>query len=221
MQKSLLFLAFSVPLFVFAKPVEVTPQKHSDLFEQALKKYQISKMVSMKVEKTVVSEILSKETVYSGQIQLSSGKFRWENETPEKTLLLFDGKTLFNVQYPSKEFKGNVQVAKSEINEKAKKQILISSLLSPGSTKSNFKVLSEKKTAALTEFQVRPETDDLQIKELTISINEKTKQIQGISYKDDVGNLTKMAFSEIKFEAKSDPKLFQYKIPKDAQVTNL
>ncbi len=175
----------------------------------------------MKVEKTVVSEILAKETVYSGQIQLSNGKFRWENETPEKTLLLFDGKTLFNVQYPPKEFGGKVQVAKSKLNSAAKKQILIASLLSPSKTKSKFKVISEKKGDRLTEVIVTPDTDDLQIKDLTLAINSKTKKIENISYKDDVGNLTKMAFTGIKFESKASPKLFEYKIPKEAQVTNL
>ena len=178
-------------------------------------------MVSMKVEKTVVSEILSKETVYSGSIQLSNGKFRWENETPEKTLLLFDGKTLFNVQYPPKEFKSGVQVAKSKISENEKKKILIASLLSPSQSKSEFKVLKEKKGPILTELEIQPEPDNLQIKDLVISIHSKAQKIQNISYKDDVGNLTKMAFSEIKFQSKADPKLFQYKIPKDAQVTNL
>lgn len=191
------------------------------LFEQAIKKYQKSKMVSMKVEKTVVSEILSKETIYSGRIQLSKGKFRWENETPEKTLLIFDGTTLFNIQYPPKEFKSGVQVAKSKIDEKQKKQILIASLLSPTSAKTKFKVLSEKNENGLTQVEIQPESDDLQIQKLTVSINTKTKKIQNISYKDDVGNLTKMAFSNITFESKTDPKLFQYKIPKDAQVTNL
>ena len=213
MQKVLLFILTTVPAILFAKS--------PSLFDQSIKKYQKSKMVSMHVEKTVISEMLAKETTYSGQIKLSSGKFRWENEKPERTLLLFDGKNLFSVQYPSKEFNTGTQVAKSKIDEKGKKQILISSLLSPSSAKSKFKMLSEKKGPILTEVEIEPDSSDLQIKKLTISIHQKTKQIQNISYKDDVGNLTKMSFSNIKFESKADPKLFQYKIPKDAQVTNL
>jgi outer membrane lipoprotein carrier protein len=213
MRKSLIFFVISLPAIVFAKP--------SALFEQAVKKYQKAKMVTMKVEKSVVSDLLGKETIYDGQIQLSSGKFRWENETPEKTLLLFDGQTLFNVQYPSKEFKGKVQVGKTKIDEKSRKQILVSSLLSPGTTPSKFTVVSETKGKDLIEFEVKPETEDLQIKNLTVGIDSKTKKIHLISYKDDVGNLTKMAFSDIKFQSKADPKIFQYKIPKDAQVTNL
>ena len=221
MQKNLLFLALSLPFFVFAKPAIVPLKKSSALLEQALEKYQLSKMISMNVEKSVFSEVLSKETLYAGKIQLANGKFRWENETPEKTLLLFDGKTLFNVQYPPKEFKGSVQVAKSVLDEKAKKQNLVALLLSPSSAKSNFKIQSEKRVDQLTEVQILSGTDDLQIKELTIFINPKNKQIQKISYKDDVGNAVKFSFSNIKFEEKTDSSLFQYKIPKDAQVTNL
>ena len=103
MQKLLLLIMFAIPAIGTAKS--------PSLFDQSIKKYQKSKMVSMNVEKTVVSEILAKETTYSGQIKLSSGKFRWENEKPEKTLLLFDGKNLFSVQYPSKEFNTGTQVA--------------------------------------------------------------------------------------------------------------
>lgn len=213
MQKSLLLLLIITPSFLFAKS--------PSLFDQAIKKYQKSKMVSMNVEKTVTSEMLAKETTYSGKIKLSNGKFRWENESPEKTLLLFDGKNLFSVQYPSKEFNTGTQVAKSKIDEKGKKQILISSLLSPSNANSKFKMLSEKKGTNLTEVEIQPDSSDLQVKNLILSIDQKTKQIQNISYKDDVGNLTKMSFSNIKFESKADPKLFQYKIPKDAQVTNL
>ena len=146
MQKTFLFLIVALPATLLAKP--------STLFDQTIQKYQKSKMVSMKVEKTVISEILSKETTYSGQIQLSNGKFRWQNETPEKTLLLFDGKNLFSVQYPSKEFKSGLQVAISKIDEKGKKQILIASLLSPNSAKSKFKVLNEKKGTLLTDVEI-------------------------------------------------------------------
>ena len=192
MQKSLLLLLIITPSFLFAKS--------PSLFDQAIKKYQKSKMVSMNVEKTVTSEMLAKETTYSGKIKLSNGKFRWENESPEKTLLLFDGKNLFSVQYPSKEFNTGTQVAKSKIDEKGKKQILISSLLSPSNANSKFKMLSEKKGTNLTEVEIQPDSSDLQVKNLILSIDQKTKQIQNISYKDDVGNLTKMSFSNIKFE---------------------
>jgi outer membrane lipoprotein carrier protein len=197
----------------FAKP--------SKDFDTTIKKYQKAKLVSMDVEKTVVSELLGKETKYKGQILLSSGKFRWENETPEKTVLLFDGQTLLNVQYPSKDFGGPVQIAKSKIDKKTKKQILISSLLSPSTTKSNFKVLEEKKEGPLTDVKLAPSGEDLQIKDLMIQIDPKNKRINEISYKDDLGNITKMVFSNVKFQSKADPEIFKFKAPKGAQVTNL
>lgn len=195
--------------------------KSSKVFDGAITQYQNAKLVSMSVEKTVKSELLGKETVFKGQIQLSSGKFRWENKEPEKTILIFDGQNLFNIQYPPKDFDGPIQVAKSKIDEKTKNQILISSLLSPDKTKSKFKIAGETKSGTSIDFKLKPEEEDIQIKDLMVRIDLKTKKIQQISYSDDVGNLTKLAFSEIKFQKKNKPEVFKYKIPKGAQVTEL
>ncbi len=199
----------------------IVSAKDDKLFDATIRKYQNSKMISMNVEKLVKSELLSKETSYSGSIKLSKGKFRWENETPEKTLLLFDGEKLLNVQFPSKDFGGPIQVLKSKVDKKTKKQILISSLLSPSTTKTKFKVLSQKKNGSATEFLVQPDGEDLQVKDLLVKIDNKTKKIKQISYKDDVGNLTTLVFSEVKFLAKASAEAFKYKIPKKAQVTDL
>src|SRR5690606_22206106 len=114
-------------------------------------------------------------------------------------LLLFDGKTLLNVQFPSEDFGGPVQVAKSKINKKSKKQILIAALLSPSQAKSKFKVLTARTLEDGVEFTVSPEGEDLMVKELVMKIEPKNKTIKEISYKDDVGNLTKLVFEDIKF----------------------
>lgn len=195
--------------------------KTGQVFEQTLQKYQKARLVSMKVAKTVKSELLGRETIHRGQIQLANGKFRWENHDPERTILLFDGQQLINVQYPPKEFKGPVQVAKSKVDVKTRKQILVSALLSPGSAKSRFKVLKGKNVGRMIDYELSPAGDDLQIKNLVVRIEPKKKRIQQISYTDDVGNFTKMDFSDIKFLSRVDASIFKFTIPKDAQVINL
>ena len=176
----------------------------------------------MNVEKVVKSELMGSETKYIGKIDISSGRFRWENTTPEKSLLVFDGKTIWSEQSPPAEFPGKVQVAVAKVDKKNRSQILISSLLGKSTIFENFKVLKEDRIGAETVYLIEPKTKEINIDKITLTINTKEKTLIGISYKDDVGNLTEMKFSNIEFFKKNSRKeLFNYTPPKGAQVTNL
>ncbi|WP_374031578.1 outer membrane lipoprotein carrier protein LolA [Bdellovibrio bacteriovorus] len=188
--------------------------------QKVAKKYRTTKLVEMNVEKTVKSELLGKETKYDGKIYLANGKFRWENTKPEETLLVFDGKTIWSVQVPPKEFGGPVQVAKGIVDKKTKSHILISSLLGEDLNK-NFKILKEEKDGELVNIEVQPLNDGLTVKSLKLTVKSKDNILQTISYLDDIGNLTTMKFSDVKFLKKENKKLFKYQPPKDAQVTDL
>lgn len=183
-------------------------------------KYRSAKLVEMSVEKIVKSELLGKETKYLGKIFLAKGKFRWENSTPEETLLVFDGSTIWSVQTPPKELGGSVQVAKGKVDKKTKSNILISSLLGEELTK-NFKVLKEGQEGGLSTFEVKALQDDLTVKTLKLSVNTKAGELKEIAYTDDIGNLTTMKFSNIQFKKKENSKLFKYQPPKGAQVSDL
>lgn len=195
--------------------------KTSKALTTVTKKYRDSKMVEMTTDRVIKSELLGKETTYKGKISLAGGKFRWENTTPEETLLVFDGSNIWSVQYPPKEFGGAVQVARGKVTKKNKSQILISSLLGTEPIEKNFKILSEKTDGDKVVVQVAPQGNDLTIKTLDLTVNTKTKILTEISYLDDVGNLTTMKFSDVKFQNKLDKKRFQYQPPKDAQVSEL
>lgn len=184
------------------------------------KKYRASKLVEMTVEKTVKSDLLGKETKYDGKIYLANGKFRWENTKPEETLLVFDGKTIWSVQTPAKEFGGPVQVAKGLVDKKNRSQILISSLLGDDLKKS-FKVVKEEKDGDTVRLDVEPLGGSLTMKSLKLVVDGKANTLKSLSYLDDIGNLTTMNFSDVKFLKKENNKLFKYQPPKDAQVTDL
>ena len=183
-------------------------------------KYRQSVLVEMNVEKSVKSELLGKETKYLGKIYLGKGKFRWENNTPEKTLLVFDGKTIWSEQTPPKEFGGSVQVAKGKVDKRTGSHILISSLMGADLEK-NFKVLKEDKKGAQTTLKISPLKEDLTVKALQIVISQEDSTLKEISYSDDIGNLTTLSFSGIKFFNKEKKNLFKYQPPKGAQVTDL
>lgn len=210
--KALIFLVPFLSVAGFAA-AETTLQKVS-------KKYRNAKLVEMSVEKTVTSELLGKETKYQGKIFLANKKFRWENTTPEKTLLVFDGTTIYSEQTPPKELGGVVQVAKGKVDKKTGSHILISSLLGADLEK-NFKAVEKEKVENLVKYDVTPVSNDLSIKDLKIVLDSKELTMKELSYKDDIGNLTVMRFSNVNLPKKEKNSLFKYVIPKGAQVTDL
>jgi outer membrane lipoprotein carrier protein len=214
MLRNTLFILLSVTLSFVA---QAAPNKTLKAFG---KNYRSAKLVEMAVDKTVKSELLGKETKYSGKIFMANGKFRWENTTPEETLLVFDGTTIWSVQTPPKEFGGPVQVGKGKVDKKTRSQLLISTLLGEDLEKS-FKVLKEEKVGADSKIEIEPKGDGLTVKTLSLLIDTKKSELKELSYKDDIGNLTTISFSKIQFKQKANNKLFKYQPPKDAQVTNL
>lgn len=207
-----LLIAISIPInFVFAASknalIEVTS------------KYRKSNLVTIHLVKTVKSNLLGKETKYKGTVYLASNKFRLNIDEPDKNQIIFDGKTIWNVQYPPKELPGPVQVAKSKLDKNSKKQILISTLIAKDGIKENFKVTKEEKLDEGTKVTLVPLKNELNIKNLDVVI--KNSKITSINYSDDVGNLTTFVFEKTEFSTKSSTQLFKFKVPKDAQVTNL
>ncbi|KHD88001.1 MAG: lipoprotein carrier protein LolA [Bdellovibrio sp. ArHS] len=210
---SILFFLTTFSWGVFAATGNGTLQKVS-------KKYRNAKLVEMSVEKSVKSDLLGKETKHEGKIFVANGKFRWENTKPEQTLLVFDGSTIWSEQTPPKEFGGPVQVAKGKVDKKTRSHILISSLLGADLEK-NFKIQKEEKVGDLVRLDVTPLYDDLTVKSMQVLINPKDSTLDEISYKDDIGNLTTLKFSNIEFKKKEKKSLFKYQPPKGAQVTDL
>lgn len=212
--KLLLLLAFCFSWSANAKdPFGTTLVKLVD-------KYSAAKLVKMDVTKKVKSELLGKETNYSGEVFLAKEKFRLNTTTPDKAEIIFDGKVLLNIQYPPAEFGGAAQVLKSKINKQNKSQILLSALFDKNTVKKNFQVMAEKSKGSDRLISVKPLTGDLSVKqiELTVSSDNILKEL---SYNDDAGNETSMIFSNVKFEKDMNPEIFKAKIPKDAQVTEL
>ena len=196
---------------VFAAP--------KSILTEVTAKYRKSALVTIKMTKTVKSNLLGKETKYQGTIYLAPNKFRLNIEEPEKNQIIFDGKTIWNVQFPPKEIPGPVQVAKSKLDNNSKKQLLISTLISKNGLTENFKINKEEKNNSITKIFLVPLKTDLNIKNLEVEV--KANKIIAIAYVDDVGNQTKLDLENTEFSKKSSNLLFKYKPPKDAQVTNL
>lgn len=216
----ILFCLVALPL----QTVFAATNEHKNtvaLLKDVSKKYRASKLIKIEVEKKVTSDLMGKTTTYDGHIYLSQGKFRWENDTPDETLLLFDGQTIWNVQYPPKDLGGAPQVAKAKLDKNTKSQILISTLIGKEPIDKNFEIIDTQKDGDLNIVKLKPLSSDVRVKDLILNVDGKTKQIREISYKDDVNNLTVIQMKKTDFNYKDKNDLFKFKVPKDAQVTNL
>lgn len=216
--KSLLHI-FSVIIFIISLSSAQAKTANKNILSDVSAKYRKSNLVTIQLVKTVKSNLLGKETKYKGTVYLAANKFRLNIDEPEKSQVIFDGKTIWSVQYPPKELPGPVQVAKSKLDKNAKKQILLSTLISKNGIKENFKIIKEEKTDGGTKVSLEPLKNELNIKTLDVLV--KGNKISSINYADDVGNTTVFEFEKTDFSSKSSGQLFKYKIPKDAQVTNL
>lgn len=208
-------------LLAICLSVVAEAKSSSNLLKKVESTYTQKPYMETDVVKTLKSDLLSKETSHKGKINMGSGKFRWESKTPEETLLVFDGTYIWNVQYPSKDFGGKVQVAKGKPDKKNKSHLIFLSILGKDLSK-NFKIESEEpQTDGIVRLVITPKQGELAVKDLKIDVQTNDNTISQLSYVDDIGNLTTLVFSNLKFKSKGDKSLFKFKPPKGAQVTDL
>ncbi len=191
------------------------------ILKKALQRYKSSGEIEMKVKKTLTQEILAKETIYDGKLFLSKGKIRWEIETPDKTILVFDGINLWEAQVPTGEDKSPVQVAKAVFGKKTNKPDLFLALISGSkSIESTFKARHSDSLGLLEVYDLKS-IENMSVKDVSIYVSRDTRLISKIKFIDDVGNKTVMEFSDIRFFQSAKPAHFKYIPPKGAQITNL
>jgi outer membrane lipoprotein-sorting protein len=177
-------------------------------------------MYQMPVEKVVVYELLDKTTTSTGEIYVAGGKFRWDTHTPEKSMVLYDGKILWAVQYPDKDLGGPTQVTKSRIDAKAKDQLLVKILTDKARFSTKFKITDKKTADGMTVYSLEPLKEDPTIRKFSAGLNAKSGKLIELSYTDEVGNLTTIKILE-KYKKPADVKMFKPNLPSDAQVNEL
>jgi outer membrane lipoprotein carrier protein len=183
--------------------------------------YRKADLVEINVEKTISSEWKTKDTIYKGKVFYSQGKFRWENETPEKTWTLYNGNKLWNVQFSSPDFPGKNKVTVTKINKKTRGQILLMSLLDVENLSDKFNMQIAKQQGAVLSVKLDPKDQDKSITDLVLKVNTEKKRLLELSFKDDLGNLTKIKFGDSEFRNKKQNEIFNYKPGKDDEVTSI
>lgn len=215
----LIFLQFFIYLGILGGPQAFA--KKRELIDEVFSKYKVAKLIKLEVKKTVKSDLLAQDKIIDGKIFISQNLFRWDTENPDKSQLLFDGKIIWSTQFPPKEFKSNPNVAKRKLDKEGRKQLLVSTLLNQEPLTKNFKIISQEQKDGEVAVTLEPKVKDASIQKLIVKIEKKKKEISSISYVDDIGNLTAIDISRTQLLRHPDAKLFKFKMPEGAIVTNL
>jgi outer membrane lipoprotein-sorting protein len=202
-----------------ARGTKAKSEASNKALTQVISEYRNSGMVKMAVKKTTKYAELETTKVEEGTIYISKGKLRWEAQGQEKSLIVFDGQDLWNVEYPPAEMKSPVQVIKTAFNSKSKNQAVLSLFVGKKPVTQNFKVEALPATGDLIKYKLEPKEASLSVKDLIVEIDAKKKIVKSLAYADDLKNETSLSFDQVTTTKSGDARLFQFSPPKGAEVT--
>jgi outer membrane lipoprotein carrier protein len=205
-------------VLLFAAPVTSAEES---LLREVENQYRNAKTVKMEVSKTLTMNLLKKEKKSKGRILIKAGgKLRWDTDEPTKSLVLMDGKTIWLVDYPSDPDE-KISVLKARNPKKSQPHTVVAFLMGKGHISDDYLVDGkiEKGAAGTKVITLKSKSPEPQVKNLKLHVAESNKAITAISFDDLLGNSTTLEFSGIAFNEEIDNKVFQFKPPKNSEVT--
>lgn len=185
------------------------------------KRYQEASSIAMDVDKTLSLGLLGKEKKSKGRLLLSKGRMRMEIDSPDKSIVVVDGKTLWIADYPSAEFKdASVQVLKGPLDSKKGAQRSFVSLLTRGGILKHFKIVgAQKDDEGRDVYFLVPNAQSFEFKRAQLTASGDGRSIAELRYWDERDNETRLRFSNVKFDVRAPAKSFEFVPPENADVT--
>lgn len=212
-----IFAVSAAPAFAKVKAGKKKPVLAAKDVETVLAAYRKAPAIQAKVKKTVVQETMGTENTSTGEFFFSKGKLRLDFTEPEKTSLVYDGKFVW---LESRLDDQNIQVTKMRTNELKRSKSVLTALFEKKDVLRNFKMVkaAEEKGSKNYFFEPKKKKTDDEIQLLQVVL--KNKELERISYKDQLENTVSFDFSDLT-KGKVPAAKFSYKIPKNAQVTEI
>lgn len=202
---------------MFTAPLWAKKPNAAKEVDAVLAKYREAAAIEAKVKKTVVNEVMGMDNKSSGEFYFSKGKLRMDITEPEKTVLVYDGKFVWMEQEIED---GKKLVTKLRTNELKRSKSVLTALFEKKDVLRNFKHLKSSKDGESQThlFEPKSSKDEQEVRELEVTL--KKKEIERISYKDQLENKVTFDFSEVR-RGEVPAKKFTYKVPKGAEVTEI
>lgn len=220
MKKSLnsaLWLMLTV-VMVFA--MGPSAARATTLLDHVLGRLRMSKGVTADIHKKVQQEIMGTTTEGNGRFYFAMGKMRLEMTAPQKSLLVYDGKYVWQENsFDDGSGKDRIVVSKVKVGNLKKSNGLMAVLLGNEKWIENFQLKEKIDGQDDMEYHFLPKKGkSLGITDLRIWID--GKNLERIAYEDEQENKVTYDFKKMKLGVISATK-FKYRPPKGAEVSEL
>ncbi len=219
------FLVLSVFVSVAAEKAPVVKTEQLVLLKSVDDRYKKAESIKMNVIKKDTVAALEQTREYEGSLVLKKGKFKLSVTTKDKnkdeSLIVADGKTIWFVTPPPKEFKeAKTQVVKAPMNtDRARSQGLLQ-MLTEGGVLKYFTVTGAKEDADSILYFLQPDNSSVEFRRAQLTVGKDKKILSALKYWDAMDNETEYSFSSVEFDKPVESKLFSYTPPKNADVVD-
>jgi outer membrane lipoprotein carrier protein len=142
--------------------------------------------------------------VTTGHVALAKpGKMRWSYETPEPSLVVSDGETLWIFDPRAKE------AQKLAVGEQFLSGAAFQFLLGNGRIAESFRVVADRCDGARVRLTLTPRADAT-YQELELTVDPASGEAHATAVVDLFGNRTEVEFSEIRFDRGLDANTFRF-----------
>lgn len=206
--------ALLIPIQVAAEAPESSPRTAS-IVRGVQQRYDATTDFTADVLQEMTVASLGKTLTARGTVAFRRpGKLRWQVGDASGQTIVADGTTLW-VYLPEEQ-----QVLKAPFQSAFKASTPISFLLGVGRIGDDFDVTAEdaKSEDGLTWMKLVPRQGDGTLGWLRLGVTPKTFDITGAEIHDQLGNTTKLTFSNLKRGVGLADSLFQFKIPDGVDV---
>jgi outer membrane lipoprotein carrier protein len=158
--------------------------------------------------------VLRRKARESGKVYIKKpGKMRWDYESPEKKLFVSDGQTMFMY------FPRDRQVMKNAVPQQDEATSAVQFLMGKGDVARDFDVrYAETTDPALYVIRLDPRKRQAEYDWLQVAVDRDTLQIRSLAAGDAQGGRSTFRFSNFKENVGLSDKIFQFSIPRGAEV---
>jgi outer membrane lipoprotein carrier protein len=213
-----LLVAWTLPWSVQGQPaVQAQPAQSADAVAAALqKKYDAVRDFTADFVHESEGGLLRKKVTESGVVQVKKpGKMRWDYKKPEPKVFVSDGRRIY-LHVPA-----DNQVVVSPVPEEDQATTSVLFLVGKGNLTRDFTVTFAQGGSSDTySLRLQPRLPERDYDWLQIVVDRRTMQMRTLSAADNQGGRSTFHFSNFKENVGLPDRIFEFKIPAGADVTN-
>ncbi len=217
----------NVPLFFifllilstsFGQNLSKSNDQKESITNKILVRYATATGVKAQFTKTDFKKTLGLKNTAKGTMLYADGKINIILSGEKKSEIIYNGASLWIIEYPDLDFnpKGHRKVTEINDHKPALAQQIVGLFQHPTQFFKNFKTISKKNSGKITTFRL--ESKDKAIQNFGVEFNTHKMLIKSIQFTDDVQTETRIEFVETKFLKTAPEGIFNYKRKKDDEV---